>query len=241
MNRNRINIIMLSYAKNDELYSMTKNALRSLKTSEGYDYCHVYLVETNSSENITYDEFNFVTVIKPNEYFNYNKFVNIAYSKIEKQEEYVMIVNNDVIFHPYWFSNADLLMDLYQLDSASPICPILENTYGGVLDYDIFRGYGVGVKFYGWALIFKTTKYEEVQPLDETFSFWMQDIDLEEECYKRNFNHALLMKSKVTHLISKSNDILDEKQKEEYFVTVKEKFMKKYGLDYKYRFFEPRV
>ena len=48
---------------------------------------------------------------------------------------------------------------------------------------------------------------------DEQFKFWYQDNDYAFTLQKFGFKHALITKSKVKHLLSKSHNLIDRKEK----------------------------
>lgn len=82
----RVDVVIISWAKTEELHQITKNGLDTLFNST-FQYVapitfHVYIVESNPDVN--YDEYNqykwmhSCTTIHPNEEFGYHKYLNIG-------------------------------------------------------------------------------------------------------------------------------------------------------------------
>ena len=72
-----IDVIILSYAKNDSIIKMNNDCIDSLNSSSDQHTFNIFLVETESSKEYKYPQEN-VTVIQPGIEFNYNKFLNIG-------------------------------------------------------------------------------------------------------------------------------------------------------------------
>ena len=71
-----IDVIILSYAKNDSIIKMNNDCINSLNTSSENHKFNILLVETESTKEYKYPQEN-VIVIQPKIEFNYNKFLKI--------------------------------------------------------------------------------------------------------------------------------------------------------------------
>lgn len=221
-----VDVVILSYTKNERFYAMTRHCIESLHSSENDWGFRVHLVETAPElGGMTYKDI-VHRVIQPNVPFNYNQYLNMALP--ECTSEYVIIMNNDVLCHRGWFSEiVDKVLE-YDLDSASPKCPIWEahRPY----DTGVLLGFESGIHFCGWCLVMKQDTLKHIIPLDETFSFWFQDNDLAQylRCTKKR--HALVTSSLVTHLESQSHELLDPKDKINKTHGLRQVFADKWGM-----------
>jgi hypothetical protein len=73
-----IDVIILSYAKNDSIIEMNNNCINSLNSSSDLHKFNILLIETESTREYKYQQEN-VKVIQPGIEFNYNKFLNIGF------------------------------------------------------------------------------------------------------------------------------------------------------------------
>ena len=80
-----IDVILLSYTKNESIFKMTKKCIESILNSEKEYSFNIILVETEKSGKYNYD-YEEVNVIIPNETFNYNKFLNIGLRSLQRIE-----------------------------------------------------------------------------------------------------------------------------------------------------------
>jgi len=73
-----VDMVIVSWAKNDELLQDTKNGLDTLFDSEDENVIkfHAYIIESNPE--INYDEYNDTVTIHPTEEFGYHKYLNIG-------------------------------------------------------------------------------------------------------------------------------------------------------------------
>jgi GT2 family glycosyltransferase len=106
-----IDVIILSYAKNDSIVEMNNNCINSLNSSSDSHKFNILLIETESTKEYRYPQEN-VKVIQPGIEFNYNKFLNIGFK--ECKNDWVLISNNDTIYHKNFLEN---MIDANQIDN----------------------------------------------------------------------------------------------------------------------------
>ena len=101
--KDKLSVIILSYALDDDIYRMNCSALESLYESEAWadDNLQVLLIESNKTSSYQYPWSN-IEVLIPNEEFGFHKFFNIGLNRTDG--EYIAFCNNDIIFNPGWFS-----------------------------------------------------------------------------------------------------------------------------------------
>ena len=205
-----LHTIILANSANNNIHRMTQKCIDTLWTYGSADKNEVVVVETQplGSEYVRYDG---AISVHPNESFKYNRFQNIGYQFLKERNtfdaEYVLLANNDLVFHPGWFCPLVRAINL-GYDSVSPKSPgwMFHNNF----DDSIHEGWNIGHEFAGWCLLFKKSSLEKLMPLDEQFEFWYSDNDMVANMRSLGMKHALVGSSKVTHLTSKSHDLADD-------------------------------
>ena len=224
----KIDVVLLSYTKNDALYDMTKNCIESLIGSEEVFKFDIKLIETDKTGRRKYD-YKEVTTIVPDEEFNYNKFLNIGLKYCEN--DWVLISNNDIEYIGGW------LIEMYKqhekdndLLSMSPYCPIWPKHQDSFrYKTDVFYGYRSSYEITGWCLLINRKVIEKIDGFDENFPFWYQDDDYTKMIEKYDIKHALIRKSIVIHYGSRSYDLLSWRQRRKMTRGQKKKFQKKWS------------
>lgn len=207
-----VDIIILSFAKNDELRKVTETALASLACSEPDSKIifHVIVIESNHAA-APYAG-NHVKTIYLDEAFNYHRFMNHGISITESP--YVAICNNDLFFHPGWVSALlQAFHDDPKLLSASPICGLHHPAHGYALDSGVHIGYAVRGEIAGWCLFFKRRMLDVTGPLDEQFFFWYADNDYAKTLETHGIRHGLVTTSRVDHLESQTLETASSTQR----------------------------
>lgn len=214
---NKIIVIMLSNTADEDIRDMTDNALNSMWQHKGKSELYCVLVETNPKAEPYTQEFVYTTY--PLLDFNYNKFLNIGYAIAKNSwpgffaennyNKYVVVANNDLIFHENW---AEIMIkamgDNQDLDSTSPLNPGWQFHQNYNEEWRIHRGWGIGHEFCGWLQMYKKDSWDRLFPLDEDFAFWCADNSMTLEMQKLGMVHALISTAKVTHLTSRSHHLI---------------------------------
>jgi hypothetical protein len=116
-------VIFLTNTADNETYDMTKKAIASLKLSEENNQFRIIVVESNQNNPPVYEGVEYILYYSGE--FNYNKALNLAFEYI--RSDYVYVSNNDVLFMKNWYSQIRYYMDAFDLDSASPWCPVKQH------------------------------------------------------------------------------------------------------------------
>lgn len=201
-----IDCVMLSYTKDDSYFRMTQDCIDSLLATTLEHQVRIFLVET-SKEPVGYSGCH--SIIQPGTKFGYNKFLNVGFA--QTTAPFVLISNNDVIYHD---GCLDILVDTIQRDgltSASPRCPVFV-THNGYTDDTYEIGYRTSYQLCGWALLLKREMLDKIYPLDEVFEFEYQDNDMAQRMLKLGGTHALVGKAKATHLLSQSHQLVSPEE-----------------------------
>lgn len=208
--------IMLSNTVSQYHENMTNRAINTAFEHKGSHDLTITVVETNSDFTGYFNNPN-VAFIKPNRPFGYNEFINIGYDFMvndssesfeDYDPDYVMIMNNDLIFHEKWLDNLVSGIEAGGYDSVSPKNPnwLFHVNY---IDDNVYEGWGIGYQLAGWAIMFKADSFARLYPLDQRFKFWAQDNDLVDTMQALNMRHALIANSLVTHLTNQSHNTVD--------------------------------
>lgn len=192
-----VDIVIISYAKNETCYNLTKNCLESLYDSEKDIKFNVFVVE--SEEGVSWDIINpdIVTVKAPLPY-GYHKFLNFG-RKLGKSE-FVALCNNDLIFKEDWMTN---IFEAYEYNpnyySFSPICPKTQPQYGIKINTGLIFGYDIRKHLSGWCIVQRREIYNLIGDLDESFIHWFCDNDYALSLSSKKIKHMLVTNSIVEH------------------------------------------
>lgn len=208
--------IVLTNSANQFFVDMTNRCIDTMIENKGNEIdLKCIVVETNDAA-LHYNQDNTLTIY-PSESFKYNRFMNLGYKKSkdywpdffsEKDEyRYVVLANNDLVFHQNWAS--ELANSIYEtgFDSGSPISPGWQ-FHAKYNETNIYEGFGIGHEFCGWLQMYKKSSFDKLYPLDEDFEFWCADNSIIMEMQKLDMKHALFPSSKVTHLTSSSHSLV---------------------------------
>jgi len=206
-----IDIIILSYAKNDALKQLTIEAINTLIDSEDPENIHfnILVLETNK-ELIPY-QYEYSNTVYPEEKFGFHRYLNIGIALTNSP--FICLCNNDLIFERNWASEILKEMERDSLIlSASPYCPKFHAESGFQKYRPPMLGYDSGILI-GWCIFLKREIFEIIGSLDEHFEFWYCDRDYGKTLNYYNIKHCLISSSFVTHLSNKSLNTLDEEVK----------------------------
>lgn len=223
-----VDVICLTKTSNRDLWVITDTAIDMLHDSEKNYQFKVHLVE---SENQPYSNYkNITNYIKPNESFNYNRFINLC--KPYLTSDWVLIINNDIRFERGWFSKiVEVHSRRQDIESFSPKCPILYSKYyrGHFVgtDEEYHENYKVSEFLSGWCYVMKKRVFDIVYPWDEQFDLYYQDNDYAEKIKSLGIKHALVRDSIVSHLGSQT---IDKKFNKAKFEEDELKFRKKWNI-----------
>jgi hypothetical protein len=196
-----VDVVIISWARNEELLRVTKEGLNTLFDSESDIVFHAYVVETNPDVN--YDEYNqflwmhSCTTMHPNTEFGYHKFLNIG--RRAGNSPYVVLCNSDLTYEKNWASNIITAMEAYpEFLSASPWCPQTQgdNKLHGT---SLFEGNRVRGELAGWCIFQQRKIYDIIGELDERFTFWYCDNDYSLDLQTKGIKHFLVPSSVVNH------------------------------------------
>jgi choline kinase len=153
-----IDVVIISWAKNEELVQVTKDGLNSLfENDKGITY-HVYIVESN--KDIKYENMeeyqrkwmHTIETIYTDETFGYNKYLNIG-RRLGKSP-YVALCNSDLIYEEDWATKIIEQMEVHDALSSSPWCPQTQGPNTTHL-HNVYQGHRVRGELAGWCIVQK--------------------------------------------------------------------------------------
>jgi len=212
-----IDVICLTNTNDQYFYDLTNTTLDTLLSTEGDYNFNIKLIESNKKSEFKYNQPNLVTII-PKEEFHYNRFLNIGLK--ECNGEWVLIINNDLVFTKDWLNN---IMSEHRLNpdivSFSPFEPNFAEYHNPSLykEGNVYVGYTTKVELLGWCILVKKSVLDTIGNFDERFNFWCQDDDYGLTLKKHNFKHAIIKDSIVYHVESQSYTLI--KKEDLYFKT----------------------
>jgi GT2 family glycosyltransferase len=215
-----IDVVIISWARNEELVQVTKDGINSLvENDEGVTY-HIYVVESN--KDIKYEDMeeyqrkwmHTIETVYTDETFGYNKYLNIG--RRLGNSPYVALCNSDLTYEKNWATNIINEMERHNALSASPWCPQTQGPNTPHL-HNVYVGYRVRGELAGWCIVQKRKIYEQIEDLNEGVSFWYSDNIYADEIQARGIKHILVPSSVVNHhefSLGKTGSTLnDEEQK----------------------------
>lgn len=223
----QVDVVIISYAKDDKLKRVTMDGIESLIASENNIQFNIVVVESNLFTS--YDHYPHTRTIHPcaQNPFNYNASLNIGAK--EGKSPYVFLANNDLTYEKGWATEILKQMSLNpMISSASPLCPQTQN----INDWNSFSAYEgcvVRRQFAGWAFMIKREALEKIGYIDEGVDFWYSDnLTLDQYKYY-GIKHFLITNSVVHHhdknLGTTGVSVLDDKKKDEFTVGQYNKYL----------------
>jgi GT2 family glycosyltransferase len=225
--------IIISFAKDETFRDVTQQAIDSLLSSQRNVKCIATVIESNK-ECKPYDS---AKTIYPDTPFGYNHYLNIGIK--QSKADYVALCNNDLMFTPGWADNITRAMELFELQSASPLCPLFHgpksiHAFNGAdplfQSNKVLFGYRVARHVAGWCIVAKREMLEQIGYLDEDFKFWYADNSYAAQIASKGIPHGLVLNSIVHHLHGGSNTLNTESpSKQKLLMGGGALFAKKYG------------
>lgn len=233
-----VDVVIISWAKDEELHKITKQGLDSLFDSEsGNITFHAYVVETNP--DINYDEYNDskwihkCTTLRPEGEFSYHKYLNLG--RKAGDSDYVVLCNSDLTYEKNW---ASIIVSVMEQNpncmSASPWCPQTQGNNSNFIR-NVYSGYRVRGELAGWCIFQKRSIYENIGDLDEQFTHWYCDNDYGMTLQKEGITHLLIPASVVNHhseVLGATHKKFDSEYQQKTTVDQQKKFQNKWKVEY---------
>ncbi len=211
-----IDIIILSYAKDDKLKDLTLHTVDTLLKSEDSRTIRFEVLVIESNKNLMPYEYPGTKTMYPETDFGFNKYMNIGIKATTS--EFVCLCNNDLIFHKGWATEILKAFKQYKvLESANPYCPNFDynkRIQDGINVIRRDKTLDINGVLTGWCIFVKRSIFKKIGFLDEQFTFWYADNDYDLTLRKYGIKHALVKSSLVTHVACQSHDLLSDKKEE---------------------------
>jgi glycosyltransferase involved in cell wall biosynthesis len=181
-----------------EFLAMTKNCIDSLRSSEEDIKFNVVVVE--SEKDMPLHAGQDQTIKWEHAEFNYNGALNLGINTTSN--DWVVLANNDLIFHKNWMSEILKVHETHAgVKAYSPWNSYNrwhENKYGDT-GYSIFFGLGLGYEASTWCIVIKRDLLKQIHLTDKV-NFWYSDNNYISELIRLGQTQALVRSSKVDHL-----------------------------------------
>lgn len=233
-----VDVVIISWAKDDALLQVTKDGLNSLFKSENNIAFRAYIVESN--KDVRYEDMeeyqmkwmHSIHTIHTDLPFGYHRYLNLG--RRAGSSPYVVLCNSDLTYENNWATEIIKVMEaLPQFQSASPWCPQTqgsnEHNKGNV-----FEGYRVRGELAGWCIFQQRKIYDTINELDEQFEFWYCDNDYAKQLEIARISHGLVCNSIVNHHsenLGKTGKTLTSHEQEKITIGQSAIFTKKYSND----------
>lgn len=199
---------------------LLENCIASLRRSEPNIKFNVCVVESGPA---VFDKGQDFTLAYDKETFCYNHALNIGMEK--GSAEWVILANSDLIFEKGFMS---AIIDAHQkrpdILSFSPWNSMWnwhERIYGiNLPDFKTYKiemieGYRIGHELTGWCIIVKREVFKRIV-LSEEVNFWYSDNVYADALIEAQIPHALVIKSRVDHIVSQTKLVTPEEADESY-------------------------
>lgn len=225
--KDKLSVIILSYALDDDIYKMNCRALKSLFESENWEnHLEVLLIESKKDSTYTYP-FPNVKVLIPKEEFGFHKFFNIGLSRTDG--EYVAFCNNDIIFKKSWFSEIKKVADAHRrfkcfspIDDSGDYPKMTPEELPRNKDY--YKGWEHQKHFAPWCFVWKREVFDIIGPFDETFDLYGADGDELFTLSRNALYSTVCTKSIVRHMAGQTTIIKQSSINNKYQITDHEKY-----------------
>ena len=240
--KNKLSVIILSYAIDEDIYEMNCRALKSLVESEKWsDNLQVLVIESKKDSNYTYPWPN-VEVLIPNEEFGFHKFFNIGLNKTDG--EYIAFCNNDIIFKEGWFSAIKEVADAHKrfkcfspIDDGGDYPRMTPDALPR--DKDYYKGWEHQKHFAPWCFVWKRDVFDITGVFDESIDFYGADCDELNMMSKNALWSVVCTKSIVYHLAGQTSIVKQSGVDNKYRITDYEKYpLTEFEKKHDYRFYE---
>ena len=231
LNKKIVDIVIISYSKDDYCKSITENCITSLLSSEDNSEEIFNIIIVESEPSVKWENFSkcIKTYNAPLPY-GYNKFLNFGRKK--GNSEWVALCNNDLEFKKNWFSEMLIAEKKFpNVLSFSPICPKTQPKYNIYPNTGYYEGYNIRMQISGWCIVQKRKIYEIIGDLDERFHHWFCDNDYAMTLMIKKIPHILVSSSIVEHHENNIGKITERVVKDD-------KEMKRLTIDSQFIFLE---
>ena len=195
---------------------MLENCITTLRQSDGEQTFNVMVIESGVIVDCGQD-----LTIKYNMYggpqFCYNHALNLGIN--ESENEWVVLINNDLIFRNTWMSE---IIEAYNerpdIESFSPWNDMWDwhSRMFDINSTNIIEGYNIGRELCGWCIIARRSIFDKFS-LSERVNFWYSDNVYADSLREFGIKHALVISSKVDHIVSQTKQVSAVEAQLSYF------------------------
>jgi GT2 family glycosyltransferase len=222
-----IDAIILTFTKDLFYYGLTQRTIQTLRNrNKNLDF-NLIVVEGNTEAHKQGYVYNNTHTLVLAEKFNYNRFLNHGLSHCKNK--YILICNNDLIFHESSVENLINHMEKYDVWSACPQEPNWHAVHFDTseLSKEFIAGHRIMHEVTGWCICMRNEIIRKMGSFDEQFDYYYQDNDYAMFLKTNGIDHHLVNNSTVSHELSQSEILLD-RDIHELSAELKKKFENKW-------------
>ena len=221
--KDKLSVIILSYALDDDIYRMNCQTLESLMKSYEWaaDNLQVLLFESNKENPYTYP-WPEVEVVIPDEKFGFHRYFNIGLDRSDG--EYIAFCNNDIIFKEGWFTEIKKVADAHKrfkcfspIDDSGDYPKMTPQSLPR--DKDYYKGWEHQKHFAPWCFVWKRDVFDITGPFDETFDLYGADGDELLTLSRNAIWSVVCTKSVVRHLAGQTTIVKQSNADSKYKIT----------------------
>lgn len=224
----KLSVIILSYALDDDIYNLNKQAIESLLASETWaaGCLQILLIESNKENPYQYPYPN-VDVLIPNEKFGFHRFFNIGIEHTDG--EYIAFCNNDIIFHKGWFSAIREVANSHRrflcfspIDDSGDYPKMTPEALPRKKAF--YKGWEHQKHFAPWCFVWKRKVFDITGPFDETIDFYGADCDELNMMSRNALWSVVCTMSVVDHLAGQTAIVKQSGKDDKYRITDYDKY-----------------
>lgn len=207
-----VDVIIPCKTSSDSLKRMAQECITSLRHSETDYKFNVVVIESQKDYPRYLDPWYLgqdSTIVWEKPEFNYNGALNLGIASTKN--EWVVLANNDLLFHKGWFTEILKIYSKYpSIHSFSSWTSYwqwhdqhFQREIDRVKKADAVLGYTTIGELAAWCLTTRRELLEKIT-LHESVDFYYSDVIYADELLKIGMPHALVVNSRVDHLAHKT-------------------------------------
>ena len=212
--------VIIPSKTSDQMAPILMQCISSLKSSEPTIKFNAVVVESGEHRALGQDR----TIAYDQDIFCYNHALNLGINST--QNEWVILANNDLIFHPYFMSeilNAHAFHpDIQSFSPWNNMDGWHDSAMSNYPYADLYVGYDTSYRLAGWCIIVRREVLNRID-LNERCRLWYSDNIYSDELQRYGIQHALIRQSRVDHLCTQTIDFSRYDTGEDYARYMREK------------------
>lgn len=221
-----VDVVIVSLGDTPQRRAMTETAINTLLASDQQVQFNIVVVEHFKQFLKEGHEYESCTVVVPqDEKFNYNLYLKYGI-KHSSGAPWVVLANNDLIFHRGWMTE---IIKHHKTTGINSFSPWNDGTHQARFPGQakaLYVGHRVAYELAGWCMVVRRELLDRMD-LDTRVMFWYSDNIYADELKRLDEPHALVRDSLVTHLESATIKNFNPEKLREYTKNQTNQYLKK--------------